>query len=53
MSGPGIGAWEGTGPLTAGELILSCHRPLHHLRFDEARAEPVGVRGVMLEGRWG
>lgn len=44
------GAGEGTWPLTAGELILGCHRPLHHLRLDEAGAEPVRIRGVMLGG---
>lgn len=56
LVGGSPGAREGAQPLTAGELILRCHRPLHHLRFDEAGAKPVRVRGVMLAGggeRWG
>lgn len=49
-AGTGMGAGEGARPLTAGELVLCCHRALHHLGLDEARAQPVGVRGVMLGG---
>lgn len=35
-------------PLTAEELILGCHRALHDLWLNQARAQPVCIRGVVL-----
>lgn len=51
--GESPGVREGSWTLTARELVLRCHRPLHHLRFDEAGTESVRIRGVMLGGRYG